>query len=254
MTESNSPPGIPSPARLASWLNDHVPGGPVELTDIQLIAGGRSNLTYRLTVSAPGAGPGSGRAGPGAAPDGAAPGRSGAGTGSGRHPAAGAAQAPARSRAAHRPRHVSGIPRPVRARGHPGARRPAGGVVHRRRGDRRALLRDGVRARGGAADPRRHRGADRGPGRGPVAAPGRHARRDPRRRRQPSRARRPRPRRRVPAAPARPLAAAVGAVRDPGDAGLHPARRTADRRAARETKARPRWSTATTGWTTRWSR
>jgi aminoglycoside phosphotransferase (APT) family kinase protein len=55
MTESSSPPGIPSPARLASWLNDHVPGGPVELTDIQLIAGGRSNLTYRLTVSGPGA-------------------------------------------------------------------------------------------------------------------------------------------------------------------------------------------------------
>jgi aminoglycoside phosphotransferase (APT) family kinase protein len=52
MTESSSPPGIPSPARLAGWLNDHVPGGPVELTDIQLIAGGRSNLTYRLTVSA----------------------------------------------------------------------------------------------------------------------------------------------------------------------------------------------------------
>src|SRR5260370_7874516 len=54
MTESSSPPGIPSPARLAAWLNDHVPGGPVELTDIQLIAGGRSNLTYRLTVSGPG--------------------------------------------------------------------------------------------------------------------------------------------------------------------------------------------------------
>jgi aminoglycoside phosphotransferase (APT) family kinase protein len=51
MTESSVPPGIPSPARLAGWLNDHVPGGPVELTDIQLIAGGRSNLTYRLTVS-----------------------------------------------------------------------------------------------------------------------------------------------------------------------------------------------------------
>jgi aminoglycoside phosphotransferase (APT) family kinase protein len=51
MTESSSPPGIPSPARLAGWLSDHVPGGPVELTDIQLIAGGRSNLTYRLTVS-----------------------------------------------------------------------------------------------------------------------------------------------------------------------------------------------------------
>src|SRR5580700_3343957 len=56
MTESSSPPGIPSPARLAGWLNDHVPGGPVKLTDIQLIAGGRSNLTYRLTVQ--GQGPG----------------------------------------------------------------------------------------------------------------------------------------------------------------------------------------------------
>jgi aminoglycoside phosphotransferase (APT) family kinase protein len=51
MTESSNPPGIPSPARLAGWLDDHIPGGPVELTDIQLIAGGRSNLTYRLAVS-----------------------------------------------------------------------------------------------------------------------------------------------------------------------------------------------------------
>src|SRR5215472_18185351 len=53
MTATDAPPGIPSPARLAGWLNDHVPGGPVELSDIQLIAGGRSNLTYRLTVSGP---------------------------------------------------------------------------------------------------------------------------------------------------------------------------------------------------------
>jgi aminoglycoside phosphotransferase (APT) family kinase protein len=69
MTESSSPPGIPSPARLAGWLNDHVPGGPVELTDIQLIAGGRSNLTYRLTVSGRETGPGPGPApGPGAGP------------------------------------------------------------------------------------------------------------------------------------------------------------------------------------------
>src|SRR5580700_5572597 len=66
MTESSTPPGIPSPARLAAWLNDHVPGGPLELTDIQLIAGGRSNLTYRLTVSEPGPGPEPG-AEPGAA-------------------------------------------------------------------------------------------------------------------------------------------------------------------------------------------
>jgi aminoglycoside phosphotransferase (APT) family kinase protein len=51
MTITDAPPGIPSPARLAGWINDHVPGGPVELTDIRLIAGGRSNLTYRLTIS-----------------------------------------------------------------------------------------------------------------------------------------------------------------------------------------------------------
>src|SRR3984957_15588570 len=56
MTERSVPPGIPSPARLVGWLNDHVPGGPLELTDIQLIAGGRSNLTYRLTVEAAGGG------------------------------------------------------------------------------------------------------------------------------------------------------------------------------------------------------
>jgi aminoglycoside phosphotransferase (APT) family kinase protein len=51
MTVTDTPPGIPSPERLAGWLNDHITGGPVELTGIQLIAGGRSNLTYRLTVS-----------------------------------------------------------------------------------------------------------------------------------------------------------------------------------------------------------
>jgi aminoglycoside phosphotransferase (APT) family kinase protein len=54
MTVTEAPPGIPSPARLAGWLDDHVSGGPVELTDIQLIAGGRSNLTYRLAISGPG--------------------------------------------------------------------------------------------------------------------------------------------------------------------------------------------------------
>src|ERR1700691_5907193 len=59
MTVSSSPPGIPSPARLAGWLNDKLDdrlddgtgGEPAELTDIQLIAGGRSNLTYRLTLA-----------------------------------------------------------------------------------------------------------------------------------------------------------------------------------------------------------
>jgi aminoglycoside phosphotransferase (APT) family kinase protein len=53
MTVTSSPPGIPDPESLATWLNDHVPGGPLELTGIELIAGGRSNLTYRLSVSGP---------------------------------------------------------------------------------------------------------------------------------------------------------------------------------------------------------
>jgi aminoglycoside phosphotransferase (APT) family kinase protein len=53
MTVTSSPPGIPSPARLEAWLNDNLEEG-VELTGIQLIAGGRSNLTYRLTAAAPG--------------------------------------------------------------------------------------------------------------------------------------------------------------------------------------------------------
>ena len=51
MTVTSTPPGIPSPARLENWLRDTLAGGPVTLTDIQLIAGGRSNLTYRLAVS-----------------------------------------------------------------------------------------------------------------------------------------------------------------------------------------------------------
>src|ERR1700735_4597848 len=51
MTSSHNPPGIPSPARLEEWLADHL-AEPCELTDIQLILGGRSNLTYRLAISA----------------------------------------------------------------------------------------------------------------------------------------------------------------------------------------------------------
>ena len=51
MNVSSSPPGIPSPSRLEGWLNDSIGGEPAELTDIQLIAGGRSNLTYRLALS-----------------------------------------------------------------------------------------------------------------------------------------------------------------------------------------------------------
>ncbi|MBV9207874.1 MAG: phosphotransferase [Actinobacteria bacterium] len=57
MAVTSSPPGIPDPSRLEKWINDTLGGGPAELTDIQLIAGGRSNLTYRLTLADPDAGP-----------------------------------------------------------------------------------------------------------------------------------------------------------------------------------------------------
>ena len=56
MVVSSTPPGITSLARLEGWLNDNITGEPLELTDVQLIAGGRSNLTYRLTVSGPSGG------------------------------------------------------------------------------------------------------------------------------------------------------------------------------------------------------
>ncbi len=59
MTVTSTPPGIPSPARLENWLREALSGergepaepGDIRLADVQLIAGGRSNLTYRLTVS-----------------------------------------------------------------------------------------------------------------------------------------------------------------------------------------------------------
>jgi hypothetical protein len=54
MTVTSTPPGIPSPARLEKWLGDTLAAEPAELTDIQLIAGGRSKLTYRLAVAGPG--------------------------------------------------------------------------------------------------------------------------------------------------------------------------------------------------------
>ena len=53
MTVTDTPPGVDNPERLASWLNDHLAGLPVDLAGITLIAGGRSNLTYRLEVSGP---------------------------------------------------------------------------------------------------------------------------------------------------------------------------------------------------------
>ena len=63
MTVISTPPGIPSAPRLADWIGEILGGEPAELTDIQLIAGGRSNLTYRLAVSLPAKAPGG--AGPG---------------------------------------------------------------------------------------------------------------------------------------------------------------------------------------------
>jgi aminoglycoside phosphotransferase (APT) family kinase protein len=45
------PPGIPSLSRLASWLTANVADAPVSVTSIELITGGRSNLTYRLAIT-----------------------------------------------------------------------------------------------------------------------------------------------------------------------------------------------------------
>jgi aminoglycoside phosphotransferase (APT) family kinase protein len=49
MSMPTVPPGISSVPRLESWLAASVTGAPVPLTEIRLIAGGRSNLTYCLT-------------------------------------------------------------------------------------------------------------------------------------------------------------------------------------------------------------
>jgi aminoglycoside phosphotransferase (APT) family kinase protein len=45
-----TPPGISSVPALEGWLAANVTGTPVSVTDISLIAGGRSNLTYQLTL------------------------------------------------------------------------------------------------------------------------------------------------------------------------------------------------------------
>src|SRR5690348_8329515 len=52
MTITSPPPGIPSAQRLAGWIGESLGGEPAELTGIRLIAGGRSNLTYRLAFRA----------------------------------------------------------------------------------------------------------------------------------------------------------------------------------------------------------
>jgi aminoglycoside phosphotransferase (APT) family kinase protein len=53
MTLTSTPPGIPDAPRLSGWIGESLGGEPAELAGIQLIAGGRSNLTYRLTISGP---------------------------------------------------------------------------------------------------------------------------------------------------------------------------------------------------------
>ena len=81
MTVTSAPPGIPSPARLEKWLRQAIADEPAELTDIQLIAGGRSNLTYRLAVRMPAQAPGG--ALPAHAPGGALPAQAPGGAGPG---------------------------------------------------------------------------------------------------------------------------------------------------------------------------
>ena len=81
MTVTSAPPGIPSPARLEKWLSQAIADEPVELTDIKLIAGGRSNLTYRLAVRMLAQAPGG--ALPAHAPGGALPAHAPGGAGPG---------------------------------------------------------------------------------------------------------------------------------------------------------------------------
>jgi aminoglycoside phosphotransferase (APT) family kinase protein len=56
MTSPSSPPGIASVPRLADWLTGNVTHAPTRVTQAELIAGGRSNLTYRLMLDTPGDG------------------------------------------------------------------------------------------------------------------------------------------------------------------------------------------------------
>jgi aminoglycoside phosphotransferase (APT) family kinase protein len=49
-----APPGLPGTASLAGWLRDTVPGWPSGSIRVERIAGGHSNLTYRVTDAAGG--------------------------------------------------------------------------------------------------------------------------------------------------------------------------------------------------------
>src|ERR1700724_3719662 len=53
MTADGTVPGIESVSRLAGWLTAHGVPAAERLPTVHLIAGGRSNLTYRLDFPAP---------------------------------------------------------------------------------------------------------------------------------------------------------------------------------------------------------
>jgi aminoglycoside phosphotransferase (APT) family kinase protein len=55
MTMPAVPPGVASVPRLEQWLAASLTGAPISVADVRLIAGGRSNLTYHLSVTADGA-------------------------------------------------------------------------------------------------------------------------------------------------------------------------------------------------------
>ena len=159
MNDEASIPGIDVPA-VTAWFTEHTDAAPP--LSFELIAGGRSNLTFRVTDTADGAWV--------------------------------LRRPPTRPRAGHRPRHGPRAPHHLRPRPHRRARRPGRRPLHRRVGQRRArstswtsstawCIRDQVVAEEVPAEVRR---AAR-----PVA--GRHPGQDPRRRPRRGRPRRARP-------------------------------------------------------------
>ena len=171
-----------------------------------------------------------------------------------RHARVGAAPAAARARAPDRARHGPRVHGAHRARRHRRARPAHARVLRRRRGQRRALLRDGARSTACILrTPAEHRHAlarRRAP---LLRGAHRRARRDPRGRLRRGRARRLRPSRRLRRAPGAPLGRAVGTVEDARAPRDRRARAPAARRAPRRRRRR-RSCTATTASTTRCSR
>ena len=191
-------PGVEDPPRLQAWMaSAGLDLG--ELRGVTLIAGGRSNLTYRLDLDG--------------------------GQLVLRRPPLGHVLPTAHDMS----REYRVL---VRAGGHPGAGAGDGGDLPGHRRDRRAVLPHALRRRAGAADPGRWQHPDAGAGGRAVRAAradhGHHPRRADRRRR----AVRLRQARRLHGQAARPLAAAVGAVQDPRDPGVRRAGGPADGRPA----------------------